>query len=156
DGEGPSARPLVPRGDRRDDRATRGLVVPDQRRVEAAHRVGRRAGDPQVRREDRTAGAGRVLGRRGADRRGGRRVTGVGARRAEGNSTPPRSSVQDSHEDSSMPRNRLSIVALTGCLALLGSAAGAAERAPSEDDYYRLVTFAIPDGIVLEVGALEM
>lgn len=32
----------------------------------------------------------------------------------------------------------------------------AADRAPVENDYYRLTTLTVPDGVVLEVGALEL
>lgn len=55
-----------------------------------------------------------------------------------------------------MPRPWLSPVVLLGLLAGAATAAVAADRTPTESDYYRLVSFPIPDGIVLEAGALEM
>ena len=45
----------------------------------------------------------------------------------------------------------------TALIALAsGAPSGAAEGPPKEEDYYRLDTFAIPEGVVLEAGALEM
>src|SRR5262245_29086142 len=41
-------------------------------------------------------------------------------------------------------------------LSLLAGTIHAKEPAPTEDDYYRLVTIPIPEGVVLEAGALEM
>src|SRR4051794_38284777 len=40
--------------------------------------------------------------------------------------------------------------------AALSNPSRGAEPAPGEEDYYRIVTFAIPKDVVLEAGALEM
>jgi hypothetical protein len=42
------------------------------------------------------------------------------------------------------------------CLVAYAVLASAAESAESESDFYRLTTLAIPDGVVLEVGSLEL
>ena len=42
------------------------------------------------------------------------------------------------------------------CLVIVSGMAAAAEPAPVENDFYRLTTFSIPDGVVLEVGSIEL
>lgn len=47
---------------------------------------------------------------------------------------------------------RVLAIILAGC----ASVGAAADRTPTESDYYRLVTVPVPEGIVLEAGSLQM
>src|SRR5260370_33970945 len=49
--------------------------------------------------------------------------------------------------------------AVSAVLLLLSSqvlSAQPAKKAPTEDDYYKLLRFQVPEGVVLEAGAIEM
>lgn len=51
--------------------------------------------------------------------------------------------------------NSLRVVFLIIGLLLLGSSRVTAQPKPTEDDYYRIVTFPLPEGCVLEVGGMD-
>jgi glucose/arabinose dehydrogenase len=53
-------------------------------------------------------------------------------------------------------RRILPIPALLAALLAVGSAAGAPPKAETEADYYRLLTFTPPKGVVLESGGIEV
>ncbi len=53
-------------------------------------------------------------------------------------------------------RNILLLVCLTGLLVTAPAAAQTKDRLPTEDDYYKILRFEPPPGVVLEAGAIEM